>query len=208
MYLHFLHLERIQLLFCSTSRSRRRTMGKHRWRREYCTQNRRFASFLTRFVFSSSSSNRRCSGLRRLRYAMHTTFDFIHYTERPAFSRSTPHDESNKFFHHRKASTHTQWRMKNGIASARYSRTNNCLREKEKMKDEHYKLKARIKQLSALKPSAFLSAPDSIFAGSLRPPPQQAKPDAPDSTTDTPVPLHNNEGEWQKDRDARHHEQS
>src|SRR5882762_3242749 len=71
------------------------------------------------------------------------------------------------------------------------------LREKEKLKHEHYKLKERIEQLRALEHSAFLSASDSFFASSLHPPPQQGNPDAQDSTTDAPVPVHN-EGEWRK----------
>lgn len=68
------------------------------------------------------------------------------------------------------------------------------LREKEKLKHEHYKLKERIEQLRALEPSAFLSASDSFFAGS---PPHQGNPDVQGSTTDAPVPVHN-EGEWRK----------
>jgi hypothetical protein len=71
------------------------------------------------------------------------------------------------------------------------------LREKEKLKHEHYKLKERIEQLRALEHSAFLSASDSFFTGSLRPPPHQGNPDAQGSTTDAPVPMHN-EGEWRK----------
>ncbi|KAI0281271.1 hypothetical protein BGY98DRAFT_227842 [Russula aff. rugulosa BPL654] len=71
------------------------------------------------------------------------------------------------------------------------------LREKEKLKHEHYKLKERIEQLRALEPSAFLSASDSFFAGSLHTPPQQGNSDAEGGTTDAPAPVHN-EGEWRK----------
>ena len=71
------------------------------------------------------------------------------------------------------------------------------LREKEKLKHEHYKLKERIEQLRALEPSAFLSASDSFFAGSLHQPPHQGNPDAQGSTTDAPVTAHS-EGEWRK----------
>ena len=70
------------------------------------------------------------------------------------------------------------------------------LREKEKLKHEHYKLKERLEQLRALEPSAFLSASDSFFAGSRCPPSHDDEPDA-RASTDSPVPFHN-EGEWRK----------
>jgi len=70
------------------------------------------------------------------------------------------------------------------------------LREKEKLKHEHYKLKERIEQLRALEPSTFLSAPDSFFAGSRRSLPHRGEPNAQDDT-DAPAPPQN-EGEWRK----------
>ncbi|KAI0253271.1 hypothetical protein BJV78DRAFT_224666 [Lactifluus subvellereus] len=70
------------------------------------------------------------------------------------------------------------------------------LREKEKLKHEHYKLKERIEQLRALEPSSFLGASDTFFAGSRRPPPHDGEPDA-QGSTDAPAPSHN-EGEWRK----------
>ncbi|KAH9980502.1 hypothetical protein BJV74DRAFT_887798 [Russula compacta] len=78
------------------------------------------------------------------------------------------------------------------------------LREKEKLKHEHYKLKERIEQLRALEPSTFLSAPDSFFACSLCPSPhsQRDEPDAQgatDAPASVPAPSHNtNTGEWRK----------
>jgi hypothetical protein len=68
------------------------------------------------------------------------------------------------------------------------------LREKEKLKHEHYKLKERIEQLRALEPSAYIGISDSFFAGSLRPPPND---DERDGSTDAPAPSHN-DGEARK----------
>ena len=75
------------------------------------------------------------------------------------------------------------------------------LREKEKLKHEHYKLKERIEQLRPLEPSAFLSAPDSFFASSRqRPPPHRGEPDTQQQggSTDVPATSSQNEGEWRK----------
>src|SRR5579863_3836050 len=74
------------------------------------------------------------------------------------------------------------------------------LREKEKLKHEHYKLKERIEQLRALEPSAFLSAPDSFFAGSRqRPSPhREGEADVQGGSTDAPSTQVQNEGEWRK----------
>jgi hypothetical protein len=70
------------------------------------------------------------------------------------------------------------------------------LREKEKLKHEHYKLKERIEQLRALEPSAFLGASDTFFAGSRRTPPYDGERDARGSA-DAHAPPHN-ESEWRK----------
>ncbi|KAH9958989.1 hypothetical protein BC827DRAFT_1216967 [Russula dissimulans] len=72
------------------------------------------------------------------------------------------------------------------------------LREKEKLKHEHYKLKERIEQLRALEPSAFLSTPESYFVASLRPPLHHRESDVQDGMdTPPPAPPHNM-GEWRK----------
>ncbi|KAA1468128.1 hypothetical protein DENSPDRAFT_833332 [Dentipellis sp. KUC8613] len=52
------------------------------------------------------------------------------------------------------------------------------LREKEKLKHEHYKLKERIDQLRSMDAAAFMSIPDSAFEATSRQPEAQA-PDAP-----------------------------
>ena len=70
------------------------------------------------------------------------------------------------------------------------------LREKEKLKHEHYKLKERIEQLRALEPSSFLSAPESFFSNLRRSKSHRGELDA-QGGTDAPEPSHN-EGEWRK----------
>ncbi|KAI0297587.1 hypothetical protein B0F90DRAFT_880987 [Multifurca ochricompacta] len=70
------------------------------------------------------------------------------------------------------------------------------LREKEKLKHEHYKLKERIEQLRALENPAFLNVPDSFFASSLRPSSQEGESDS-RGGKDGLAPSHN-EGEWRK----------
>src|SRR6266404_2980548 len=68
------------------------------------------------------------------------------------------------------------------------------LREKEKLKHEHYKLKERIEQLRVLDPSAFIHVADSFFASPLCPPPQV---DGTEHDTRTNGNLHC-DGEWRK----------
>ncbi|KAI0275184.1 hypothetical protein BC834DRAFT_36091 [Gloeopeniophorella convolvens] len=66
------------------------------------------------------------------------------------------------------------------------------LREKEKLKHEHYKLKERIEQLRALEPAAFLGVPDAVFASSPRP-----REDEPTDADEAP-PAPHSEGDWRK----------